>query len=509
MARRRSLLNVGTAISFKILLFVGSFLTRRCLIQFVGNDVNGLNALYISIIGVLSVADLGIGDAIIFCMYKPIVKNEIDKVAAFYNLFKRIYTVTGIVIAVAGCLSMPFLPYLAKGYESVNVNLYVTFGLMLISTVLTYWFNAKTALINAYRDNYIATTIASSGQVLQQILQIVVLFLTRSFIWYLLCRIVAVSIQWIATNIVTKKKYKLIFERKKAVVNEDAKSDIIKNVKAVFMHRIGGILVNTVDSLIISAFIGVAVLGKYSNYTTIMTSTTGIIILLFTSLTSTIGHLFVRDKELFRKYYDILYYSNFLIGCVFFLGYYAIIDDLIALLFGTQLILSKTTSFVITLNYFIQFMRQATLTFRDASGTFYYDRWKPLAEGGVNLVLSIAFVMLTQKTMGDEVAVVGVIIATIITNLVICHVVEPHVLYKYALACSVKKHYIRLYSHIALFIVLLVILDWCMVVNTSRIAELITNGCIAVGLSLFPILSVIIINKDFRLFIIKMVIKRS
>lgn len=508
MAKRRSLLNVSIAIAFKIILFIGSFLTRRYLIQLLGNDINGLNSLYISIIGVLSVADLGIGDAITFCMYKPIVKNETDKVAALYILFKRIYTVTGGVIAVAGCSVMPFLPYLAKGYETANVNLYITFGLMLLSTVLTYWFNAKTALINAYRDNYIATTIASSGQLLQQIMQIVVLFLTQSFIWYLLCRIISVSIQWIVTNIVTEKKYKPVLEKNEAIVNEDTKGEILRNVKAVFMHRIGGVLVNTVDSLIISAFIGVTVLGKYSNYTTIMTSMTGIIMLFFSPLTSTIGHIFVQDKERFRKYYDFLYFFNFLIGCIFFLGYYAIIDDLIALLFGSQLILSRTTSFVITVNYFIQFMRQATLTFRDASGTFYNDRWKPLAEGVLNLVLSVVFVILTQNAMGDEFAVVGVIIATIITNLVICHVVEPYVLYKYAFGQSAKKHYVRLYLHIVLFVVLLIMLDLCMVVTSSMVTELFINGCIAVGLSLFPMIAVITTNKDFRLYMIDIIGKR-
>lgn len=498
MANKRSILNVSTAVIFKMLLFFGSILVRRYLIRFAGNDINGLNSLYLSIIGVLSVADLGIGNAITFCMYKPIVKGEIDKVSSLYNLFRRIYLIVGGVIAISGFAIMPALPHLAKGYSTLGINLYVTFGLMLVSTVLTYLYSAKTSLINAYRDNYIVTTITSGGLLLQQALQIVILFVTQSFTWYLVCRIVSVIAQWGVTEIITNKKYKPVLNSNSRSVDQDTRHEVLKNVKAIFMHRIGGMLVNTIDSLIISAFIGVSILGKYSNYTTIVTAMTGTISLFFTPLTSTIGHLFVQDKTTFEKYYNFFYAFNFSLGCVFFLGYYSVIDDLVGLLFGTGVVLDKSISFVITVNYFIQFMRQATLTFRDASGTFYHDRWKPLAEGLSNLVLSIAFVLLFQKTMGDNFAVVGVIVATIVTNLVICHIVEPFVLYKHAFHRSAKRHYVRNYMCIFAFIICLLILDSCMISADNKVIELLKNGVIAVTISLVPILTMYIIDRDFR-----------
>lgn len=500
IGKKKSILNVFVSIFFRLILFVGSFIVRRCLIKVVGNDVNGINSLYLSIIGVLTVTDLGIGDAIIFCMYKPIVEGDTYKVSSLYSLFKRIYSIIGLIIAVAGCAVMPFLPHLAKGYSTLDINLYLTFGLMLISTVLTYLFSAKTSLMNAYRDNYITTTITSSSQVLQQILQVIALYVTQSFVWYLICRIIAVLVQWSATEIIARKKYISIMNKSILQIDKDTKSEIVKNVKAIFMHRVGGVLVNTVDSLIISAFIGITILGKYSNYTAIMNAMTGTLILFFTPLTSTIGHLFVQDKEAFKRYYNFFCALNFLLGCIFFLGYYSIIDDLIALLFGTGLELNKSISFVITVNYFIQFMRQSTLLFRDASGTFYYDRWKPLAEGLSNLILSIAFVLLFQKIAGDNFAVVGVIVATIITNIFICHIIEPHVLHKYAFHMSTQKYYMRNYGYIAAFVVLLLVLNFWMVTMKNKWIELLTNGCIAVGLSLIPIVMVIILDRDFRHF---------
>lgn len=498
MNRKRSILNVTVSIFFKIALLVGNLLVRRYLIRFIGDEVNGLNSLYLSIIGVLSVVELGIGGAIIYCMYKPIVTGDTSKVLSLYKLFQKIYLIIGVVIAAAGCVLMPLLPYLAKGYENAAVNIYLTFGLMLLSVVITYFFSAQTSLMNAYEDNYIATTITSCGQLLQYVLQIAVLFATRSFVWYLVCRIVAAAVQWGICEIVAKKRYAFVFTSESNKIDDGTKKEILKNVKAMFMHRIGGILVNTIDSIIISAFIGVTVLGKYSNYVAIMTAMTGTLALFFTPLTATIGRLFVQDGEAFKKYYGFFCTLNFSIGCVFFLGYYSVIDDLVALVFGGGQPLEKSISFVITVNYFIQFLRQSTLLFRDASGTFYYDRWKPVLEGFSNLVLSIAFVMLFKKLFNDDLAVVGVIVATIITNLFICHIVEPHVLHKYAFHTSAKKYYLRNYSYIIIFTAFLFLLNFCMVKFDNKLYELLVNGCIAVGLSIVPVAGAVAADKDFR-----------
>ena len=207
MDKKRSILNVSVSIAFKLVLLILSLLSRRYLIRYIGNDVNGLNSLYVSIMGILSVADLGVGTAISFSMYAPIVKGDQDKVSALYQLFQKAYLLIGGIILLAGFLLMPFLPMMAKDYVNIQQNMYLTFGLVLLSTVLTYCFSFKISLINAYKDNYITTTIDSSGQILQYVLQIVVIVLTRSFILYLICKIVAVLAEWAVTNLVFSKKY--------------------------------------------------------------------------------------------------------------------------------------------------------------------------------------------------------------------------------------------------------------------------------------------------------------
>lgn len=501
MDKRRSILNVSVSMTFKIITMVMAIVVKRFLIQACGNEVNGLNALYLSIVGFLSVAELGVGSAITFCMYKPIVEGDNNKVSALYQLFRRLYVMIGGIIFLGGLLITPFIRFFAKDYAQLDVNLYLTFVLMLISVVVTYLFSSKTALINAYKNNYITTAITSGGIVLQYVLQIVVLLTTQSFVWYLVCRIVAALMQWVVTEFITRRKYAPILSNKQKV-DADTKIDLVKNIKAMFMHKIGTLLVNTADSVIISMFVGVIALGEYSNYTTILASLTGVLQLVFTSLTSVLGHLYVEaNKETARKYSEAFHLLNFLIGVIFFLGYYAIVDNLIAILFSGNLVVAKSISFVITLNGFVQFMRQSTLVFRDATGTFYNDRWKPLAEGIVNIILSVLFV--------HFIGVTGVIVATIITNLVICHVIEPYVLYKNAFETSPKKYYLQNYGMILLFVVALFLLHYCLQSFGSQWTELFVNGFISVGISLIVCAIVMLLNKDLSQRLIRTMKRRS
>lgn len=502
MDKKKSFLNVVVSISFKVVLLVFSILVRRLLIKYLGMDIAGLNTLFLNIIGFLSITELGIGTAISFSMYRPIVEGDHYRVAALYNLFKKIYLVIGAIILVGGLVVMPFLPYLAADYASLNVNVFLTFFLMLISTVLTYAYSAKISLINAYKNNYITTTINSISMIVQYIMQIVFVLTTKSFVWYLVSKSIGSIIQWVLISIYTRKHHFEEIHTKNVVTNEDKKI-ISKNVRAMFLHKIGGVLINTSDSIIISSFIGLVVLGQYSNYVLIMSAMTGIISLFFIPLTSVIGHLFVKNSENqteTMRYFRFFYTFNYIIAVIFFLGYFSIIDDLLTIFFSTsdiEPVLSKSITFVIVLNYFIQFMKETVILFRDASGTFYVDRWKSLIEGIINVVLSILFVLILPENL----KVVGVIIATIITNLFIDHIIEPFVLYKYAFKSKdAKKYWLKNYLLILLFSLVLLSDRYLLLSFNNNWISVLVNGTIAVCLAIIPSAIAVIFDKDFRFF---------
>ncbi len=496
MDKKKSILNVSIALTAKIILLVFSLILKKLLIKYVGNDANGVYSLYTSIISFMAIAELGIGTAITFSMYKPIVNGEDYKVSALYGLYKKLYSIIALVILVAGIAIMPLLPVFAKGYTN-SFNLYLTFVIMLASVLFEYLFSCKTSLINAYKNNYITTLINSIATFSRRVIQLFVLIFIHSFELYLVAKLVGVLIQWGLTEIYTNKHYSNIVSVK-ANIDEETKKDVVKHTRALFMHKIGGVLVNATDNIIISAVIGVVLLGKYSNYLIIMTSMASILSMFFSPLTSIIGHLCAEgniQKE--KKYFKFMYYLNFTIGIIFYLGYYGVIKDIVGLFFGTDLLLDKSVPLVITINYFIQFIRHSVLLFRDATGTFYYDRWKPVIAGTINVVLSIALVHI--------IGLVGVIVATIIMNLLVSHIVEPYVLYKHGFKGeSPKEYYIMNYLLIAVFIICVFALDFCMQSNANMLYELLINGFIAVGIALIPILILIMFNKTYRGNIVKL-----
>lgn len=504
MDKKRGLLNVSVSVGFKVLLLIGSILVRRFLIKYLGNEINGLNSLYISIIGFLAVAELGIGSAIVFCMYKPIVEGNTEKVIALYRLIEKLYRLIGAFILVAGAVVMFFLPALAKGYSVPKGEMYLTFMLMVVSVVITYLFSAKVSLLEAYKNNYIATTFYSVAMLLQYALQIAAVIIFKTFVAYLTCRIIAVLVQWLLLEIHTRRNHREIVTGH-AKTDSETNREVAKNVKAMFMHKIGSVLVNTADSVIISAFIGVVTLGGYTNYVTIMTSMVQLLILFFTPLTAVIGHLFAKEDQAETvKYFNFFHMFNFVLGVLFFLGYYAVITNLVTLFFGEGLELASSLVFIITYNYFIQFMRNAVVLFRDATGTFYYDRWKSFAEGIVNVILSILFVMIFP----EDYRIIGVLVATIITDLCICHVVEPFVLFRHGLKKRLSSYYIKNYALILIFGLLLFALDKIMVELNGRIAELLANAGIAIGIAAIVTVVSLLVDKDFRTYTKKLISRK-
>ncbi len=489
MDGRKSKLNVSISIVSRIILLAAAFLVRRLVIRFLGNDINGLNSLYTSIIGVLSIAELGVGGAIIFSMYSPIVAGDKQKVAALYGLYKKLYRIIGAVILGAGLLVMPFLPRLIGDYDALKVNVYLTFFLTLVSVVLSYLYSAKTSLIQAYKDNYITTGILTVSRLVRNALQIDAILIWKSDIIFVICQILDTLLVWALTEAVVRRRHGDII-RMREKVDAETKTEVSRNVKAMFMHQIGSVMVSTVDSLIISGYTGVSVLGRYANYTSISDMISGTIILFFSPLHSVVGHFCVSEnQEKRREYFYHFYFLNYILGIICYLGFFSIADSLVLFLYGPGLEMSRSVVFIIALNSFTQYMRRSILLFRDASGSFYYDRWKAVAEGAVNILLSLLLVNILPASS----RVAGVILATIITTLLICDTVEPFVIFRHVFGKSPKKFWLRNYAYIALYVVCLLTLT-----RLAVTGSIVLNGLISIGMSAAALGLLFLVDRFFR-----------
>ncbi|MGM9900015.1 MAG: lipopolysaccharide biosynthesis protein [Bacilli bacterium] len=477
--------NVLVSIICKIITLILAILSKRYLISYGGVEVNGLFSLYSTIINFLSVVDIGMGTAISFCMYEPIVKNNTEKVSALYCLFKKIYTILGIIVTVLGLAIIPLLPYLAKAY-TVDLSTVLSYVLFLAGAVISYFYAAKLSLINAYRNNYLTTLYTAIGTILQSVVQIIIIKYTGSFVAFSAAKIISTAVPFLF--FIFNKKYNNI-TKTKAKLDNNTKAEVQKNIRAMCFHKIGDIIFASVDSLVISALISVVVLGYYSNYLLIITSMTEVTKLFIIPLTSMIGNMNVEStNEEKIKYFRLFYSINFILGSVFYLGYYSVAHSLVEILLGSGLRIDDKLLMLLSLTYFIQFMRQSTSVFKDSFGLFYKDRFVAIIAAIINVVLSFL--------LAYFIGIYGVLLATIIVDVLIYHIIEPHILFKYGFSKKTSSYYFLNYFIMLFFIAEVFLLDFISVNFDNVWINLFVNAALSIAINIIPIIVICIINPD-------------
>ena len=131
--------NVVFGVVLKIYALALPFVMRTAMIYWLGVEYLGLNSLFTSVLQVLNLAELGVGSAMTFSMYKPIAEDDCDKICALMNLYHFYYRVIGGVVLVGGVAVLPFLPHLITGSIPADINLYVIYLMNLFGTVITYF----------------------------------------------------------------------------------------------------------------------------------------------------------------------------------------------------------------------------------------------------------------------------------------------------------------------------------------------------------------------------------
>ena len=426
------IVNVGSQL-FSILL---SFLCRTIFIRTLGEAYLGISGLFSNILTLLSLAELGVGTAIIFSMYKPLAQNDRKKIGALMALYKRAYHTIGLIVGIAGLAFTPFYPLFIKEDPGIP-NLTVIYLLYIFNTVITYFFAYKQSIIVADQKNYVCTLYQYGFCILQNILQIAILFQTHNFILYLCVQILFSFFTNFFLASKADQMYPYLRQYEKEKLSKSDRSSILKNIRAMFMHRIGSTVVNGTDILLISRFVGIVSVGIYSNYFLITSTLRQLTAQIFSGITASVGNLGALEDR--KRSYDIYLSINF--ACFWIFSFCSIsllclFNPFITLWTRRQdLLFALPIVFVIALNFFVTGMRQATLTFRDAFGLFWYDRYKAVLEAAVNLIFSIILV--------QRYGIIGVFAGTFISTMTIDFWVEPLVLFRHGFHRPVRTYFAR------------------------------------------------------------------
>ena len=489
MDKKKGLINIIVGLITQIGILILNLFTKRKLIEVIGIDASGLIALFNSIFTVLSVLELGIGSSITFCMYKPIIENDKKKISALYFLYRKIYFFVALGVLVLSLSLTPLIPFLAKDY-SLSFNIYLVYVIYVCCSILSFLYSAKLALINAHKKVYIVNIAKFISVVTKSVIQIVVLLFIDSLYIYISMIAVFEIMTNLLLSIFVSKNYKDIISEKNVVDNE-TKNTVVKLAKSIFLHKFGFFAINTADSIIIGALISVELLGIYSNYIVLINALMGLAESIFAGLPAIIGYAYLQsNKEKYRSYFKTFYLIYYFIASFIFLCFYKCATPFIKCFFGNY-ILGYDVLFIITVNYFIQFLLGAGRLFKDTTDLIYYDRWRCIFEAALNISLSIIFL----KLFGIS----GVLVATIITNLFVSNIIEPHVLYKYGFNSKATKFYLTNYLLILFFVGLLFALHYSLQISFQNdIVNFLLSGLYASVFALPSFLILIIhIQKNY------------
>lgn len=384
--------NLASSLGITIIMTLLGFLTRKVFVDNVGVEYLGLNGLLQNILGVVTLLEGGFGTSVVYNLYKPLAERNEEKIIALLQLYRKVYRYIALGVIVFALSLYPFIDLFIKDAEGLSYVSIVYF-IFLFNSVIQYFTAYKWSLINADQKNYKLATINLTYQVGLNLAKLLILYYTKNYILYL----VVEALFGLGLNyaIVQKanKLYPFILSKKKYKVEDAVKKNIVTNVKALFFHSLGGYFMHSTSNIVISSFVGIAIVGLYSNYTLLTGLVTTFSNQILNSFSESVGNLVAVEKsdrtyEVFRT----VFFLNFLVISIVSILLYNVVTPFITWWLGDEYLLGTVTLSLIILNFYINNMRSSIQTFKVKSGIFIQDRFSPLLQGIINLCLSLILV---------------------------------------------------------------------------------------------------------------------
>ena len=411
--KKSSFKNMITAVSSNVLTIIVGLVAQAVFIKILGSEYLGLNGLFSNVISMLGIVELGMGSAIIYNMYKPIAENDHEKIKSLMQFYKKSYRIITLIISIIGIMIIPFIKYIVD-IESVTVdiNVYLVYILFLLETICSYILSYKRSMLYADQKEYITNIIHMGYTILVNTMQLTFLYFTHDYYLYLIIKVMMRLVENIVISSYVNRRYSYLLDNKVTKLDSKTEKDIFQKIRALFFHKIGTFIVSGTDNIIISKYLGLVTVGLYSNYYMIINAVQTVINHIIQATRASVGNLLVTESK--TKQFDVfnkIRFVNFWISCFSSICIFVIMDSFITIWIGYKFVLPTKVLLVLVINFFIVSSRSTYGAFKEAAGIFYEDRFVPIIESLLNIVLSIIFV----KKFG----LMGVFMGTIGSGLVL------------------------------------------------------------------------------------------
>ena len=433
---RNSFFNLISGFLSRIIGMLSAFVVRTVFIKCLNEDYLSINGLYSSILVMLSLAELGFGTAIVFNMYKPLAKNDTEKINKLMYLYKKVYTIIGGVILIIGLCLVPFLDILVKDAPNIS-GLKFYYLLFLLNSVVSYWFFAyKNSLLQADQKSYIVNNYITIFNIIKSLAQICLLIIFHNYTLYLFTQIVCTIGQNIFISLRVDKMYDFLKEKPSSKLSKKETKEIFKNVKALTLSKISHVILNSTDNIIISSFVGFKWVGLLSNYILISDAVTSVLCQITSSITGSLGNFVAKESNqdsyiLFKR----IEFLNFWLYGFSAIAFIVLLNPFVKLWIGNNYTLNDSVIIALSINFFIAGFMNTLWTFRSTMGLFTQGQYRPLIVSVINVVVSIV--------LSFKLGVTGVLVGTAISRICVNLWYDPWIIHKKGFNKSVKPFFIN------------------------------------------------------------------
>lgn len=444
----KSQYNLMFSLIYNIVVTLLGFATRTVFVHSLGVEYLGLNGLFTNVLSLLSLAELGVGSAITFSLYKPIANNDSEKIKSLMHLYKIAYRIIGWIIFGLGIVLTPFLKYMVNLDAGIDINYYVIYVMFLVNTVISYWFFAyRSVIIYAHQEGYVLTNVETIFKLISYFMQFGILLTLKNYYLYLALPIIIGIIKNVIISKIAGKRYPIINEKEVKPLEKEEVNGIFQNVFALSLFKISGVVYGATDNLIVSTWLGTAVVGVVSNFTMIIQLITSYVNMIFQSMYASVGDLNASETDSYKyvvfKRLNLLNYWIYAF-CTICLGCF--LNPCIKVWLGGKYCLENSTVILLALVFLVPGLNNVINIYKDACGLFKEVQVRAIFTAVINLVVSIVLV----KSIGLN----GVYIGTLVAYILTIYMVDCRVVFKKVFHLNVRLYYVDLLKKTMLFIAL-------------------------------------------------------
>lgn len=413
---------VGTMEQMSHLIW--TFVYRTVFLWFLSKEYLGINGLFLNILELLSLAELGIGSSILYRMYKPFSERNEEKISAYINFYKKVYRILFVIVTAMGLLLSPFIKFIVDTSEvPADVNIMLVYFLFLAQSASSYLFVYKQSVVRADQRSYQISIFTMLKDLAINFVRIVFLIITGN---YELVLFVGIVVQILLNGLYSffiTCKYKSIFQ-KRETLNKEEKRDIMKDTTGLLCHKIGSVVLSSTDSIILAKICGLVSVGLYSNYSIIVNAVTEFVNKFLGNFAPVVGNYALKSsKENIYEMYVKLEFANLWIAGFTTTCLYVLLNPFIKIWLNDSFLLDDAVVLVICLQHYLKASWLITSTMIEGCGLFAKDKIRPLIESVLNLMISIV--------LAYYYGIIGVFLGTVISGACTYYWRGPYLLFKH------------------------------------------------------------------------------